>query len=198
MQTGVGCALVNFLLTLFPSEPWLAEALKVKGGEVGDTGASIQALNCQLDTVVSLVLTVDSLVAVETVAPVLLWSDPVVLFDTSAAVLTRRLSTCLNLQFLTILALVLIAAGASVIPRVGSLSADSPVLARLCLALVEVLVTKPSGPPGLTDTGVVVDTILANTIHTLVLQALIDVLLAHGAGEAGRAAALELVAWVRA
>ena len=43
MQTGVGCALVNFLLTLFPSEPWLAEALKVKGGEVGDTGASIQA-----------------------------------------------------------------------------------------------------------------------------------------------------------
>jgi hypothetical protein len=97
MQTGVRCAFINFLLTLFLRESWLAKALKVEGGEVRDAGASILALNRQLYTVVCLVLAVDSLVAVETVAPVLLWSNPVVLFDARSAVLTRCLPTCFDL-----------------------------------------------------------------------------------------------------
>ena len=70
-------------------------------------------------------------------------------------------------------------------------------LARLCLALVEVLVAQRSCPAGLAVASVAVHTIPAFAIHTLTGQAFVDVLLTDGAGEACWTVALELVTWVR-
>ena len=70
-------------------------------------------------------------------------------------------------------------------------------LARLCLALVEVLVAQRSCPTGLALASVVVHTIPAFAVHTLTGRAFVDVLLTDRVSKACWTVALELVTWVR-
>ena len=107
--------------------------------------------------------------------------------------LTRGFPASLHLQFLTVFSLVFVKTGTRVVARGGRLSASTPVLARLCLTLVDILLAECPSPSRIAQASVTVDTILANTaVRANVANALVNVHLTDGAGEARWTSALEL------
>ena len=198
VATGLACTLVRLRLTLQPLVAGSALAMEVKPGEVGGTGAAVLTLHIQLDTEVSLLLTVDAFIAVGAVAAVLLRPVSPRLFYAGPTVDAWLLPARLHLELLAVLALVLGQAGAGVVPGLGGLTAGAVVPTGLGLALVQVLVTQPPRPAGLAAAGVVIHSVLTLTMHAGRCRgkALVYVDLAQGAAKACWAGALKLLAWL--